>query len=136
MYFGPDLAISQIGFEPLDTNPAWSGAIQVPDGMPTHHFAWLMVDGDLRAARSVRRTVLERHPRLHAATHQEIHIQDDRGCDYTLHGEAIAMAPVPAWPNAMLVDSVYRWRDAAGRTTHGSCQEIWFEEYQRAMSRR
>ena len=67
---------------------------------------------------------------------QEITAEDDRGETYRFYGEAIAAAPLPAWPNASFHDSVYRWEDEQGRVTHATYQEIWFADYQRAMLRR
>ena len=135
MYFGQDLIFNQIGFEPLDTSPRWSGLYDVGD-RASHHFAWVQRSDGIRAITSVRRNVLEYHPRLHMATRQEITAEDDRGETYRFRGQAIASAPIPAWPNATLRDSVYRWEDEHGRTTHGTFQEIWFDDYQRSMARR
>jgi hypothetical protein len=70
------------------------------------------------------------------ASRQEITAEDDRGEVYRFRGEAIASASIPSWPNASFRDSVYRWEDDQGRTTHCTYQEIWFDTYQRAMSRR
>ncbi len=135
MYFGPDLIFNQISFEPLDTDPAWRGLYEVGD-RPSHHFAWVQRGEHTRAITAVRRDVLEYHPRIHLATRQEITAVDDRGETYRFHGEAIAAASLPAWPNVSFHDSVYRWEDEQGRVTHATYQEIWFAEYQRAMVRR
>lgn len=135
MYFDEDLIFNQISFEPLDTNPRWSGLYDV-GGRASHHFAWVQRSDGIRAITSVRRNVLEYHPRLHMATRQEITAQDAHGETYRFHGRAIASAPIPAWPNATLRDSVYRWEDDQGRTTHSTFQEVWFDDYQRSMSRR
>jgi hypothetical protein len=134
MYFGPDLALSQISYEPLDADPPWKGTIGVAEDRPSHHFAWMLIDGDLRAVSSVRRVVLDRHPTLHAAVHQLVEVKDAAGVSYTFEGRALAMAAVPCWPNAALVDSIFEWRDGDGRVAHDSCQEIWFADYQRLMS--
>jgi hypothetical protein len=135
MYFGPDLVFNQISFEHLDTNPRWAGLYEVGN-RPSHHFAWVQRGDETRSITSVRRDVLEYHPRLHMATRQEITAEDDRGEVYRFRGEAIASASIPSWPNASFRDSVYRWEDDEGRTTYCTYQEIWFDTYQRAMSRR
>lgn len=133
MWFGEDLVFNQISIEAPDGDPAWLGLYDVPPDRPTHHFAWIVVDGGTRAITRVRRTVSERHPRLHAAIRQEVEAQDEAGVVHRFCGEAIAMAPVPAWPNVGFADSVYRWSDERGRIAHSTYQEIWFDRYQRAM---
>jgi hypothetical protein len=135
MYFGADLIFNQISFESPDTDPAWAGLYDVGD-RPSHHFAWIQRGEDTRLITKVRRNVLEYHPRIHMALRQEITAEDDTGEVYRFHGEAIAAASLPAWPNASFHDSVYRWQDEAGRTTHATYQEIWFDTYQHAMLRR
>jgi hypothetical protein len=133
MYFSPDLIFNQISFESVDTRPAWTGLFEIAAERPTHHFAWILVDGALRQVVRVRREVLEYHPQLYGAVRQEVEAEDEDGHVHRFAGDAIAMAAIPAWPNAALRDSLYRWYDEDGRVTHASCQEIWFEDYQRAM---
>jgi hypothetical protein len=42
MYFTDgDLAFNQVGFESPDSQPAWDGLLEIPQGAPTHHFAWI-----------------------------------------------------------------------------------------------
>lgn len=135
MYFGPDVIFNQISFEPLDTDPAWQGLYNVGD-RPSHHFAWVQRGDETRAITSVRRNVLEYHPRLHMAVRQEISAVDDKGEEYFFRGEAIAAASIPAWPNCSFRDSVFRWEDPQGRVTHSTYQEIWFDTYHHAMMRR
>lgn len=135
MYFGPDLIFNQISFEPLDTDPAWQGLYNVGD-RPSHHFAWVQRSDETRAITSVRRNVLEYHPRLHMALRQEISAVDEKGEEYSFRGEAIAAASIPAWPNCSFRDSVFRWEDPQGRVTHSTYQEIWFDTYHHAMMRR
>ena len=91
---------------------------------------------ETRSVVSVRRNVLEYHPRIHMATRQEITAEDDHGEIYRFRGEAVATASLPAWPNVSFHDSVYRWEDDQGRIAHSTYQEIWFDAYQRAMLRR
>jgi hypothetical protein len=136
MYFGEDLVFNQISYEPADTDPAWLGVYDVPADRPTHHFAWVMVDGETTEVTRVRRNVLERHPRLYAAIRQEIEAEDERGRNFRFSGRAIAMAVLPAWPNVSFRDSVYRWEDEEGRIAHATYQEIWFDAYQRAVKDR
>ncbi len=136
MCFGEDLVFNQISIEAPDTGPAWDGLYEVPEGRPTHHFAWLYADGEMRKITRVRRNVLEYHPVMFAALRQEIEAQDEDGAVHRFSGEAIAMAAIPAWPNAGFHDSVYRWEDEQGRVTHCTYQEIWSDKYQRAMTRR
>jgi hypothetical protein len=136
MYFGEDLIFNQISFEDPDTDPAWTGVYELPPGRPTHHFAWLVEDGETHEIVRVRRNVLEYHPEIYAAQRQEIEAEDERGRVHRFTGEAIAMATLPAWPNVSFHDSVYRWEDEQGRVAHATYQEIWFDRYQRAMKAR
>lgn len=135
MYFGPDLAFNQVGFEPLDTDPAWAGLYDVGD-RPSHHYGWVQRGSETRALTSVRRDVAEYHPRLHLPVRQVVEATDEAGEEYRFSGEAIACAAMPAWPNVSFHDSVYRWENADGRVTHCTYQEIWFDDYQREMKRR
>jgi hypothetical protein len=136
MCFAPDYIFNQISFEARDTDPEWVGVYDVPADRPTHHFAWLYADGDTHAITRVRRNVIERHPQLYAAIRQEVEAEDEQGRVHRFSGQAIAMTAMPAWPNVTFRDSVYRWEDEAGRTTHSTYQEIWFDAYQRAMKQR
>jgi hypothetical protein len=136
MCFGEDLIFNQISIEAPDTDPAWQGIYEVPPGRPTHHFAWLYSDGDVRAITRVRRNVREYHPEMHMALKQEIEAEDADGRIHRFTGEAIAASAIPAWPNAGFHDSVYRWEDEQGRVAHCTYQEIWSDKYQRAMNDR
>jgi hypothetical protein len=136
MYFGEDLIFNQISFQHPDTDPVWADTYQLPPGGRTHHFAWVVDDGETHDIVRVRRNVLEYHPKLYAATKQEIEAEDDRGRVYRFTGEAIAMAAVPAWPNVALRDSVFRWEDEAGRVTHQTYQEVWFDKFEKLMQER
>ena len=136
MYFGEDLAFNQAGFEAPDTDPEWAGLYELPEGAPSHFFAWIWVDGESRAVTRVHRNVLERHPRMHVAVRQEIEAEDDTGAVHRFSGRAIAAAAVPAWPNFAFYDTVYRWEDERGRVSHGTCQEGWMDLFQREMTRR
>jgi hypothetical protein len=135
MYFGEDLVFNQVSFEAPDTDPAWAGLYRLPPDRPTHHFAWVVADGEAREIVRVRRNVLERHPDIHMATRQEVEAEDETGRVYRFTGEAIATATLPAWPNVSFHDSVFRWEAEDGRVAHCTYQEIWFDDYERAMRR-
>lgn len=133
MYFGPNLALSQISFEPLDTEPHWSGLYEVGD-RPSHHFGWVQRGDETRAIASVRRDVLEVNPKNYIPLRQELDIEDETGERYHFSGESIASAPLPAWPNSLFHDALVRWTDEAGRVTHTTFQGIWMADYQRKMN--
>lgn len=136
MYFGPDLAVNQVGWEHPDTDPAWAGLYDIPAGRPTHHFGYVLCGEEMRAIVDVRRRVLEYDPVEFLPLRQELDIRDETGQEHHFTGEAIALCPVPAWPNIMAHDSVYRWEDEQGRLSFGPYQEVWSAEYQHAMKRR
>lgn len=135
MYFGPDLAVSQISFEPLDTEPFWVGLYDVGD-RPSHHFGWVQRSDETRSIVSVHREVQEVNPLNFIPVRQEVTIEDERGERYHFSGEAIASAPLPAWPNALFHDALVRWTDQTGRVTHTTFQGIWMVDYHRMMKRR
>jgi hypothetical protein len=129
MRFGEDLIFNQVSFEPEDTEPWWSGMYDIPPDAPTHHHAWIQVDGHLRRVHRVRRDVHQYHPVLFAATKQSIEAQDETGAVHRFEGEAVAMAAVPVWANAALRQFLYRWTNLAdGRTAYASGQEIWMDQ--------
>jgi hypothetical protein len=132
MYFGDDLCFNQIGYESHDAAP-WRAAFTMDPAKPAHYFAWLVKNGEARNVPTVNRRVLRYHPDLFTAVEQEITAIDDQGEQYKFHGEAIAMAQLPSWPNNLFFDSIYRWRDAAGRETYCAYQEAWYHRYQRLM---
>jgi hypothetical protein len=137
MYFPDvDLAFNQVGFETPGTGAAWEGLLEIPAGMPTHHFAWVARGGRLTDVTDVKRTVTKQHPRLHFPLEQLIEARDADGNEYRFRGVAIAAAPIPSWPNASTFDSVVRWEDADGNVGHGPCQGVWYDAYQRAMKAR
>jgi hypothetical protein len=136
MYFGPDLAFNQVGIEAPDTNPAWTGIYTVPDDHPTHHFGFIIVNGDLRELAHVRRDVLERQAKTHRALRQELAVEDEAGEIHHFTGEAISLAAVPTWPNLTSMDGVYRWYDDRGRSTCCVYQEVWSDTFHHDMNRR
>ena len=131
MYFGEDLSFHQVGYEAPDTNPVWEGIFEVDKSKPSHYFAQIITHGEVHDVVRVKRNVLEYHPKLFSATKQEIEAEDDQGKVYHFKGEAIAMAELPSWPNNCFIDSVYRWTDDRGRTTHCVYQEAWYARFQR-----
>jgi hypothetical protein len=137
MYF-PDrrLAFNQVGFETPGTGAVWEGALRIPEGAPTHHFAWVCDDGELRDVVEVRRSVGELHPWVHAPMTQTIEATDAAGNAYRFEGETTAVAAIPSWPNAGTWDSVVRWTDADGAVGYGPCQGIWYDAFQRLMKER
>jgi hypothetical protein len=134
--YGEELSLNVTSIENRDTGPAWLGVYDVPDDAPTFYSGWVARGGETRAVARVRRNVLAYHPTQFAALRQELEIEDEQGEVYRFTGEAIAMATMHSWPNIAFHDSVYRWTDEQGRTTHCTYQEIWFDEYQRAMKAR
>lgn len=134
--FGEELSLNVTSFENPDTEPAWLGSVEVPEGAANFYSAWIARDGETRAVTRVRRDVLEYHPVQYAALRQELEIEDEAGDVYRFRGEALAMTPMFSWPNIAFHDSVYRWTDEEGRVTHCTYQEIWFDDYQRAMKAR
>lgn len=134
--FGEDLSFNATSIEAPDTDPAWKGVCDVPDGAPTHLTAWVVRDGEPREVVEVRRNVLEYHPTQYAALRQEVEAVDEKGDRYRFFGEALSMSAVHSWPNIAFHDSVYRWTDEAGRETHCTYQEIWYDDYQHAMKTR
>lgn len=136
MYFGEDLAFNQVGIEAPDTDPDWAGVYEVPEGAPTHHFAWVSRGGEVREVTRVRRAVTESHPLLFAPLEMEIEAEDEAGDAYRFTGRAIAFSPIPAWPNVAAFDSVFRWEDEEGRVAHGPAQSIWNEAVGHALKQR
>ena len=135
MYFGDDLIFGQVGYENLETNPPWASLYDLPEGGPTTHFAWVMVNGEKRQITRVFRNVSEYHPELSVAMRQTIEAEDELGNVYRFTGEAIAMANMPAWPNAALRVGVYRWEDENGRVAYDSYQEMWLDDAPHKMMR-
>jgi hypothetical protein len=128
MYFGEDYMFNQVSFEALDTNPPWKSLYAIPDTAPTFHFAWIIVDGEMRSIKSVHRHVTRHHPILCAAMEQTIRAVDETGRIHTFRGEAVAMSNMPSWPNAALRVGVYKWTDEAGRVAHDTYQEMWLDD--------
>lgn len=136
MYFGEDLIFNQISFEHPDSDPAWKGLFEFPEGAPTHHYAWVVEGGETKGITRVRREAQEYHPQLDVVIRQTVEAEAEDGTVYRFRGEAIAAANVPAWPNASFRDTVYRWEDEQGRVTHSTYQELWYDRYQHAMAER
>jgi hypothetical protein len=127
------LALNATSFEHQSSNPEWAKVYDVPDDAPAHHAAWVVRDGEAREIVEVRRNVLEYHPAMYAALRQELEVTDEAGERLRFTGEAVSMTAMHSWPNIAFHDSVYRWTDEAGRVTHCTYQEIWWDDYQRHM---
>ena len=135
-YFGEDLSFNVTSFESPDTDPAWLGLYDVPDGAPTSYYKWMVCDGKPVEITEVRRNVLEYHPVLNCAIKQELELVDETGRRHRFSGHALSVTPMFSWPNIAFIDSVYHWEDEQGRSTHCTYQEIWWEAYQRKMKGR
>lgn len=135
MCFG-DFAFNAVSFEAKDTDPAWLGVYDIPDDTPTSFYSWVVRDGDIRKLEHVRRDVLEYEPRMHAAARQVVEATDSAGDTYRFTGEAVSMAAMYSWPNVGFHDSLYRWTDEEGREAFCTYQEIFYDDYQRAMKAR
>ena len=136
MCFGPDLAFNQVGYEGADTDPEWQKLGLFPHLTPedrAHHFAWILVDGELRDVPTVRRTALEHHPTLLGVSKQEIEAVDERGATHRFFGEAIAISEIFVAPNQASRDSVYRWTTENGRVAYAPYQEVWHNSVERAI---
>jgi hypothetical protein len=127
------LAFNQVGFEAADSDQSWAGAVSIPEGMPTVHFAWVYEGGELREVTDVRREVQQLHPWVPAPMRQTIRASDAAGHEYRFTGESIAMASIPSWPNAGTYDSVIRWTDEEGHIGHGPGQGIWYQRFQHVI---
>ena len=138
MCFGPDLMFNQVGFEDPagDPPPIWKSHFTLPADGPLHYFGYVVVDGEERQLTSVQRTVLERHPDIGGATRQVVVARDEVGVTHIFHGEALAMAHLPSWPNNTFIDSLYRWTDAVGRVAHCTYQETWYQRFQHVLKTR
>jgi len=133
VYFGPDLAFNQVGFAAPDTDPLWLDAHDIPEGVPTHHFAWVSVDGEVRDVVRVHRRDTELHPQTLAPLKTEIEAEDETGAQYSLRGEAIGFAPLPAWFNIAAYETLFRWEDDRGHVGYGPGQSVWNHVSQKAM---
>ena len=135
--FGTDLMFNQVGFESPDSDPQWAGLFELPDGAPSHYFAWVWRDGELRPITRVRREVSEYHPLLHRAGEAADRGRGLRWRDVSIQGRGDRdRRRLPAWWNASTVDSVFRWESEDGRVGYGPCQSLWYDTYQRAMKER
>lgn len=132
--FGADLALNTTSIEPEDSDPAWKGLYQLPDGAQPFFNSWVVRNGEPRRLVSVRRTVHRYHPILHCALEQELEAADDTGERYHFGGHALALAPMHSWPNIAFRDSVFRWKNLTDdRVAHCTYQEICYDTYIRAQ---
>lgn len=136
MCFGPDLAFNQVGYEQPDTDPTWKqyGLFgDVDESRRAHHFAWVLVDGELRDVPTVRRNVLERHLGNGVALRQEIDAVDEKGDEYHFTGRALAISEIFTNCNQASHDTLTRWETDDGRVAYGPYQEVWHEAYEHAF---
>ncbi|MGE4425418.1 MAG: tyrosine protein kinase [Solirubrobacteraceae bacterium] len=134
IYLGPDLAFNATSFEASDSDPAWKGIVDMPEGTDRKPvYAWVVRDGEPRHLTSVRREVHEYHPILLSAIRQTVEAEDEKGDTYRFSGEAIAACPAHSWPNIGFRDSVFRWTDDHGRVAHCTYQEIFYDQYVRGV---
>ena len=134
MYFSKDFIFNQVSFEALDTNPPWRDLYQIPETAPTHHFAWLSINGEMIKITRIRREVSKHHPLLQVAMEQTVEAEDENGKIYRFRGKAISMANMPAWPNASLRVGVYKWTNEQGQVAYDTYQEMWLDDApQKAM---
>jgi hypothetical protein len=133
VYFDEDFAFNQIGFEVPGDDREWAGAYEVPEGAPLHHWAWVSRNGEVRDVKQVRRVVTESHPITFAPLKMEIEVTDEADDTYELKGEAIALSPIPTWPNLTAFDSLFRWEDDRGVTGYGTAQTAWDERVQHTL---
>ena len=129
MYFGEDLIFNQICFEAPDTDPAWTGHLR--DARPTARRTTSpgCSEGDETLRDRARPPQRARVPPadLRCRCARRSRPRTSTAACTASRGEAIATAPMPAWPNVSFHDSVYRWEDEQGRVAHATYQEIWFD---------
>ncbi|EXJ71837.1 uncharacterized protein A1O5_04338 [Cladophialophora psammophila CBS 110553] len=129
--FGEDLVFNQCGY---DSTQVWKDQFRVDPEKPIHFFSWLYKNGEIRQIPKVKRTILRWDPKTYSASEQIIEAEDDHGQKYEFHGEAIAAAHLPSWPNGVFIDLVYKWTDkASGRVTYCTYQEAWYAKNQHFM---
>jgi hypothetical protein len=133
IYLDHGLAFNQVGFEAPDTSPAAAAAYPLPDGAPTHHFAWISRGGDIEDVNEVHCAVNAYHPVLLAPLQMEIQAVDAAGNRYGFVGEALACTPIPMWPNIAAFDSVFRWTDGHGHVGYGAVQTVWNQRVQHVL---
>jgi hypothetical protein len=135
--FGEHFALNQVGYESAETNPAFLDAFEIPRDKPAHHFGFVVDHGETHALTSVHRKVLAHDPTNFHPLRQTLEATDENGTLHRFLGEAIALCPTPAWPNAQSCDSVTRWtREADGSVAFNSYQELWFGDFQHLMRAR
>lgn len=128
MHFSGHLTFNQVSFEHQKTDPWWKGPFEVPADRPTHHFAWVRVNGEMRNVVKIDRDVHAHHPVLLVPTKQTVEAIDETGQRYRFEGEAIAAGALPTWTNSTLRQIMYRWTNMdTGETAVNSGQEIWLD---------
>jgi hypothetical protein len=134
VYFDETLAFNQVGFEDPASNPPWAGGYELPADAPTHHYAWVSRNGEVREIVDVRRRVTKAHPLNHAPLDMQIAATDDAGEAYHLTGEAIGFCPLPGWPNLTSFESLMRWQTDDGKVGYGPAQSVWNQYAQHVLN--
>jgi hypothetical protein len=135
VYFDQSLAFNQVGIEDPAADPPWAGGYEIAADAPTHHYAWVSRNGELREIVDVRRRVTKTHPLTHAPLNMEIQATDETGEEYELSGEGIAFCPLPTWPNLCAYETLMRWRTSEGKVGYGPCQSVWNQHAQHVLNR-
>jgi hypothetical protein len=136
MYFGEDLALNQVSYEPLHSNPMYKGLYDVDPECPIHMVGWAVVSGELMPITRVDRNVLDYHPQLLMAMKQTVEIEVETGQVFHFTGESICETAVDSWPNCTLRSGVHRWEDEQGRVTYDTYQEQYFDAHYQQHARR
>lgn len=137
MYFGEDLVFNAVGYVSASTQPYWAGIYDVDPAAPSHHFAWMIVDGEPVDVAKVTRTAYEVHPELYSVAHQRIDVELADGRTYGFTGHTTAMTPGIVWPNSGFRVGTSHWASDDGRECDNTYQEQWFDHaFQKEMNRR
>jgi hypothetical protein len=131
IYFGEDLVFNQVGY---DSTQNWKGLFKIDPEKPIYFFSWIISGGEVREVVDVKRDIIRYHPNIYGVAEQRIMAKDSKGKEYHFHGEVIAMAHLPSWPNGIFIDAIYKWTDEdTGRVAYCTYQEAWYAKNQRFM---
>gem|GEM_PF-799571 len=127
--FGDDLCIHVTGLEDVAT-ASWRDRFAADEAMPAAmNRGWVWRDGALRAIREARiHTEWDRDGRRQAA--HELHVVDDHGDRYVMHGEVRASCPWHTWSNVHMSIGLARWT-LDGRVGHGDSQVAMWTDFVR-----
>ena len=136
-YYGPDLAFNVVSLEHPDTNPAWTGIYEWPEGKSSVLYGWGVVDGEFVDVVDAVRDASDYHPLHTVPQHQEVDVTFSNGKTVHVSGDMVSMTTVFTWANSIVRCGVYRWTAPDGRTTYDSYQEMYFDgQYARELKRR